>query len=164
LIQIHDNFHADPHTLRAHALDGKFSPIEQGGAIFPGFQLTEVIGADALAKLVGKPVANLQQAFRLYKPGDAQPTFIHQDGALASHSAILYLEPPRNSVHGTDFWNPKKDGANPMDDADWTLSLSVPGQFNRLIIFDSQLWHSRFPRHLSPSQSRLIWVAFFNTK
>ncbi len=166
MIQIHDDWHPLAPEIRAYARSGQFIDLQQGGAVFPGFQPTNGDGFNLIAPLattLGRELVGVKQAFRLYDSEMQQPTYIHNDSAMGTHSAILYLD-PNPAVGGTDFWEPRIANPDPFEPSHWAGIRYVPGAFNRLLCFSSEQWHSRFPRHLEPGQSRLLWVAFFNLK
>lgn len=159
MIRVIDNYHPDPATLRAIALRGKFHTEPQGGAYFQGIQVSE--GADwgrlhALAEIPPKFIVPTgQEFFRLYTKEMEHPTYIHTDDSMARFTGLLYLNPEPQG--GTAFWD-KRDG-------EWVQTAWIESKWNRLLLFDSRLHHSRYPEDitegLTPETGRLIQVLFF---
>jgi len=57
-----------------------------------------------------------------------------------------------------------KDG---LDESKWELDVFVPGKYNRLVIFNPQLWHSHMPKDnfgSSKDNARLVQLFFFGSK
>jgi hypothetical protein len=109
--------------------------------------------------------------FRLSTENDTFEQYIHVDPGW-DIAGVLYLNPPNQCEieGGTSFWMHKKLGIehcprNPeeaallgydtyhsirenliygdgLDDTKWLKYLMVPMKFNRLVLFDSLLWHS----------------------
>ncbi len=159
MIQVHDNWHPSPNILRTFALAGEFVTLMQGGARFPGFQASETDPWPALGKVMGFPVEG-KEAFRIYLKGQTQPTTIHQDAAMSEYSAILYLD--KREQGSTAFYRTK--GLLPEE---FEMTAIVKSVFNRLVVFNSDLWHSRYPLDeittgTTPETGRLIQVFFFH--
>lgn len=153
-------------------------------------------GSDPGHGLGLSPISGIQEFYRLTMAHDQLPTFIHNDTAMARTTAILYLNTPETipASHiegGTGFWTHKRTGLKrhpTMEDAarlgigidpliqelqrdgldpdKWVLDSICPMQFNRLLVFDSALWHGPIPRPgwgNSPGNGRLIQVFFIDT-
>jgi hypothetical protein len=163
MVRVIDGFLADPLNIRTQALGRGFHNAEQGGAVFPGIQMSNTADWERICVLAGVPVRKGVEFYRLYMEGQAQPTYIHTDSDLNEWSAILYLSDDPET--GTAFWEPLHDGADVFDDSQWRQHMYVGAKFNRLVIFPSKLWHSRYPRNCStgttPESGRLIQVFFF---
>jgi len=177
MIRIFDNFLADPYARREAALKADYEPVpDPSGALFPGIaQYESDDWAFMQNNLPGKPA---YEFFRLTLANDKLPTFIHNDLSMARTTGILFLNEPETEAGGTAFWrhkeqncdsiNPKEDPsqyvADGLDETKWECRRIVEMRFNRLILFDSALWHSPFPRAGwgdSPANGRLIQVYFF---
>lgn len=164
---VFDDFLSDFEARRTHALSGGFKPVEApNGGLFPG------INADAINDF---PFSKVLTFYRLTLEGDELPTFIHNDCAMATKTGILYLG---EGTGGTAFWRHVSGsyGAHDMNlpietyqrdgllKERWHLETTVDWKPNRLVLFESGLWHSPHPRHgwgRSPDSGRLIQVYFF---
>lgn len=170
MIQVIDNWHPRPDALRKFALEQNYETVVSEGVEFPGIAKFEALKGDwALLheKATGKyqiPAGPRTSSFRLYMKGQKQNTFIHWDQGMGRYSGILYLNPV--SQGGTAFWTPRKDGADPSSALDWDMNCWVEAKWNRLLLFDSSLWHSRWPLEVSegttPETGRLIQLFFFS--
>ena len=170
-----DNYLRDPHKWRAKALAATYRDVEATGAIFPN-----------IGEIPPEMILPGQLSFfRLTLPDDILPTYIHNDSAMAKTTGILYLNLPSQCEGGTAFWKHKESGLTsaptPADlevlGADYVQKLVEDGlqedrweqtglvdmRFNRLLVFDSALWHSPWPRKgwgSDISNGRLIQVFF----
>jgi len=57
-----------------------------------------------------------------------------------------------------------KDG---LDESKWEQTLFIPGVYNRLVLFNSQLWHSHMPKENfgdSKENARMVQLFFFGSK
>jgi hypothetical protein len=107
--------------------------------------------------------------------------YIHADNAVCKYALVWYLnEPPCKT--GTKFWKHKATGADHMpwpvpqdlwdavdtdtkDESKWEETGYVEAKANRALLFDSQLFHSRWPKDLpmeEDDEPRLVFVGFFN--
>lgn len=174
----------------ANEMDGHKYP---GTAQFkhPGFlaYLEGLMGA----AIGGRVVSNIA-AFVLAKEGEFPEQWIHADSNCAKQAAVIYLFDGHHE-HGTAFWRHKASDqiemaqpfydalgvdvtnaeqvdslierikAESFDEQFWTLAGLTEAKFNRLIHFNSKLFHSRYPKHAfgdSPENGRLILVVFFD--
>lgn len=131
---------------------------------------------DTIEKHCGK-VDMLGMAFRLNYEGEEPNQSIHTDVGWGTHALVLYLN---DGPSGTAFWRHKSSGKgrlNPhdlmtysfvrkdwTDESKWEQIDFVPMIFNRGIIYESELFHSRWPFKAfgsTPEDGRLIVVAFF---
>ena len=131
--------------------------------------------------------------FRLGVAGHKPQIYIHADNAMgAEYNAVFCLNPPESCHGGTAFWThqetgwtrlPPKAGVEAAgftmdqgfcdrmnlegsDESFWEMNGLVSMAWNRMIIFPSDLWHSRYPKDYTgqtPQTGRLVWVCFFNT-
>lgn len=158
MIRIVDDWLVDFKETKTRALAGAFGDVVQGGATFPGFRESNDVDWGRLCELVGAPKRRGVEAFRIYTADQSQPTFIHTDSAINDWSAVLYFD----SIGGTAFWTPKHDNADPFNESEWSLHTLVNARPNRLLVFPSHYWHSRYPRAVvQPGETRLIQVMFF---
>jgi len=110
----------------------------------------------------------------------------------SSHwSGILYLSRPEDCFGGTEFFRHRATGLDRFpvtreeldqagfadfaeahrvlieqdgnDDAAWELTMTVPMQFNRLLLLRPWLFHTAGPGFgSSPENARLVYLLFFN--
>jgi hypothetical protein len=92
---------------------------------------------------------------RISPEGQIEPNFIHSDEMMGDLTAILYLSSENIPNDGTTIYNDDK-----------SLKVRFFSDFNRMIIFDSELLHSRniFSNFGVGKSSRLIQVLFLNRK
>lgn len=131
--------------------------------------------------------------YRQYLAGQEDPsythTYIHADSNIGTYTAILFLNTPEQCRGGTAFWRYKpynwhmlptqaELAAQGIDDKPemwdrllaegheerhWQMHEYVHMCFNRLLIFDARLFHSRFPKQAFGSgveTGRLIKLFF----
>lgn len=134
---------------------------------------------DAIEDVCG-PVKMLGQGFRLNYDGELPNAAIHSDFGWGTHALVLYLNDTEDDLGGTAFWKHKLTGADKIEPNDkellklvqpdwnnenaWETTKYVPMKFNRATIYESRLFHSRYPFDAfgtTPEDGRLIAVAFF---
>jgi len=130
-----------------------------------------------------------QSLIRLNYAGEMPNNSIHSDNSLGEFASVLYLNPPEQCAGGTAFWRHKATGLTRFDEAEirrkgkspaktlqqiegdwneetnWEQTGLAEMKFNRLIIYSSKDFHSRFPFAAfgdKPENGRLIWVNFFS--
>lgn len=132
--------------------------------------------------------------FNTEEPGSTVSPFIHSDFGIdgAEWASVLYLSTPEQDSQqsgGTAFWRHKATGLrglpdNPgllvatgftddiikqidsdgFDETNWKLEMFTSMKSNRLIVYPSSLFHSRYPNAAFGTDARtgrLIWVNFF---
>lgn len=172
------NFYPFPNELRDFALSQEFYDwTGPDGQIYKRVFITEIPGiVDMLSDLFG-PVDMLGSGFRLNYNNELPNQSIHTDVGWGTHALVLYL---CEGDSGTAFWEHKptnldrlvKDDLwmaeaglfNWIDSNEWNLKKLVKIEFNKAIIYRSDLFHSRYPFEAfgnSPKNGRLIAVAFF---
>lgn len=121
------------------------------------------------------------QAWRMDLEGSPCHNIAHADKMCADYAAILYMTPPEHAQGGTAFYQHRETGAlkhdfdNPENyesvEADWTkldawnIHAFVGMVFNRIVVFDSRMYHGRQPTlgyGQSPENARLINICFFD--
>jgi hypothetical protein len=136
--------------------------------------------AETLAQAMG--VGSIQMVLeflRLGEPHDGAGN-IHCDDGDGAWASVYYLntnEELKAFPSGTAFWEHRwlgKDflppgiepdvvalvNADRMNEAAWEPLYQIPAKENRLIIYPTHLFHSRWP--LEPAAGRLVHVGFFN--
>ncbi|QWP79229.1 hypothetical protein J5226_12930 [Lysobacter sp. K5869] len=176
-----DNFLPDGEAVRALALRSPYTDVQApDGETYRRVCITEVPGlVPALEAAVG-PVEMLLTGFRLNFGGELPNAAVHSDIGFGTHALVLYL---CEGDGGTAFWRHRATGAHRLDPGDVALWEQVKGDWdrpeawrridlaelrmNRAVIYESALFHSRFPFAAfgaGPEDGRLIAVAFFNLR
>lgn len=134
---------------------------------------------EAIEEICG-PVNMLGMAFRLNYAEEPPNQAIHSDLGWGTHALVYYLTDSQDDLGGTGFWRNKETGAESVEPNDqtlldkvkdqwdnedmWEMVSYVPLKFNRATIYESKLFHSRYPFDAfgsTPKDGRLIVVAFF---
>lgn len=171
MIAVHDGIVADPVAYRARALAQSFDSVDVGHAMFHGIAVCEapdVIDWLAVAYPTLEPTLSF---FRQSPAGQDEPNFIHTDVDMGDVTVIVYWNDPPADGDGTSFWRHRDCGAVTggllTGDAGknldaWECWRTVPAVFNRAVVFDAPLFHSRAIRenYGQGSDARLIQVVF----
>jgi hypothetical protein len=172
-----DNFYGNPDQIRQEVLASRFDFTGR----FPGrrtapFQSEQLRGV--IEAIVKKPVAgggidNFRTQFQLTTTGDK--SWIHYDEST-NYAGVLYLTPGAPPGSGTSFFRhlqtgrdryPGTDEVNFMkeggDEANWEETDRIGNKYNRLVLYDSKMFH-RSSAYFgnSPQDGRLFQVFFFN--
>lgn len=116
---------------------------------------------------------------------DTETAYIHSDREHGDYTAIVYLS-EHDEEYGTAFFRHVPTGLLHMpsfeemaemgileeikedmvtrDPSKWEQVDYVEGKYNRALIFDAPLFHSRFPVHgigTTDEEARLVWVSHF---
>jgi hypothetical protein len=153
VIAIHDDFLRDPVGFRARALQQRFQTVQDGPVEFRNISpCADPTACMALVKQYPglRPILSF---FRMSPAGQIEPHTVHTDTSMAKVTAILYLNPHPPLGDGTRFLRHIGTGATMSTDdseaPDWFDPLAweedglVEARFNRLVAFDSNLFHSR---------------------
>lgn len=110
--------------------------------------------------------------FRKSPEGQVEPNYIHHDAPMGDWTGILYLNETPAHWDGTLFWT-HVDGAERSTSEDdkssdwdkpekWKLSHAMQAKFNRLLLFEAPLFHSRSIKanYGHADDARLIQVVF----
>jgi hypothetical protein len=154
-IQVFDDVLADPHAYRNEALALPFGDIQIGPDLFKGIALAPN-PAVARALMGHLPDAEPQLSFFRRSPaGQQEPNYIHTDREMGDWTGIYYCNPRPASGDGTIFWERISTGQiygtwdDPQlrdavkDPALWRPHRRTYAKFNRLLVFRSDLLHSR---------------------
>lgn len=159
LVNIIDGFLSDPIKHKETILSFPFMDVNIDGVIFKGIQPIRE-GDEFSVKLERYffPEYCVKYNFaRLSPQGQLEPNFIHTDDDMGDITCLLYLNecPPEND--GTSLYL--------EDDCD-VASVVVKSKFNRLLIFDSAIRHSRnlFHNFGNNMDARLVQVAFLKRR
>lgn len=170
-IQVFDDVLVDPHGYRAAALAQPFGDVPAGDQLFHGMspcldpQVTTRITTDL------RPGARVTLSFFRKSPeGQQEPNFIHSDREMGDWTGILYLNPDPAPGDGTSFWRHRVTGTvcgefddvAARDPALWERWRHVEAKFGRLLIFQSDYFHSRGieANYGQGEDARLIQVIF----
>ncbi len=186
-----DNFLKDPTIERDLAQAAEFKTVEHNKINYQGICETQNEEQfSQIRKLFETESGKFVCYWRRYLESDENETYIHSDCDLATYTGILFLNLPPQCSGGTALWKYRqlgwdlspsaedlaakgirddksfwdklyKDG---FDEFSWEMIDYVPMAFNRLILFDSRRFHSRFPQKAfgkSALDGRLIKVFFF---
>lgn len=181
MINIIDNFLPDASAVRDHALVSPYIDwTGPDGEIYRRVCLTEVPGLREHIEAVIGPVDMHGMGYRLNFGGELPNAAIHSDLGWGSHALVLHLS---EGDGGTAFWRHKRTSAeriNPgdadlfeqvrsdwNDEGAWEQTHLIGMCFNRALIYESALFHSRYPFAAfgsCPDDGRLIAVAFFTPR
>ena len=156
IFSVIDNFLDSPEEHLENILNGQFIDYESNVGIFKNIQdLQSDIVSRKLLEIF--PHLNVSYNFaRLSPEGQEEPNFIHDDSMMGKLTCILYLSKE----------HPAEDGTTIYDSDCSTKCVEIRSKFNRMIIFNSDLPHSRniFSNFGVGEKSRLIQVIFLNIK
>ena len=173
-----DAFLPNPDEVRRHALASEFIDWDGfDGQVYRRVCLTDVPGLRERIEAELGPVQMLGMGYRLNYAGEMPNNAVHSDMGWGTHALVLYL---CDGEGGTAFWRHRGTGATRIDAGDSALLDAIgddwerqePWQrvglarlrFNRAVIYESALFHSRWPHAAfgnTPETGRLIAVAFF---
>ena len=181
-VYIYDNVLSDPTAYRELALAHAFQTFEVGGVQWHGFSACKPSGfTDWLTEMRPDLIATLS-LLRQSPEGQEESQYIHTDLSMGDWTAILYLTPDPKSGDGTDFWRHRWSGvtesraesatamaqeAQAWNDRDqWSLRQHVSAQFNRVVLFPAQYFHSRSLRenYGHDETARLTQIVFCKNK
>lgn len=184
---IFDNFHPVAKPIAAFAKTIKYETVEHEGHSYRGIGrgYSPEMFYDLLSVALGRTITPKMEFFRLGTKEEAPTTYIHADNACAKNAAVWYLsDAPDDLVSGTAFWRHRASGryelsesdrtdadllasldADGADEAKWQMVGLVGQKFNRLVIYPSNLFHSRYPKDAwgtDASNGRITFACFFD--
>ena len=168
-----DNFYSNPMEVREFALKQNFS--ETG--TFPGYRTDQSYATDELRDLMQSYIEPFGMEIDLWKniAGDYNGRFqyttaedrswIHKD-SYTNIAGVLYMTPDAPFSAGTGFFRAKDPSpSNGYDMTRWDLVNQIGNVFNRLVLFDSNQWHTSMDYFGDCKENgRLFQVFFFKTK
>lgn len=190
-----DDFHPAPVAISKVAKTLNYGPQEWNGHTYNGIGLgySPENAYGYLGAIFGVPVKPKLEYFRLGTKTEPTTTYIHADSICAKYAAVWYLsEPPEGIVAGTAFWRHKELGidrlpsreevvasvgedgvdayiarlnADGNDESKWQMIGLVGQKFNRITIYPTNLFHSRYPQDAwgdSVENGRIVWTTFFD--
>lgn len=165
---------------------GEFGPTELTGMCFWGDHSTLL---KHLSLVCGQPIYPKGMFFRVTNEG-TEKAYIHSDREDGEYTAIGYFSRHEAIDSGTAFFRHKESGSIILPgsyaelkekDPDnfeklkadmyeggsekWDMIQYVPGLYNRCLVFDARLYHSRYPLHghgTTAVDGRIVWVCHFN--
>lgn len=167
-----------PLSVREEALRAPFIDWQGfDGEVYRRICITEVPGLRKRLEQEVGPVQMLGMGYRLNFGGEVPNHAIHSDMGWGTHALVLYLS---EGEGGTAFWRHKATAAERIEQGDdalfeavrhdwddaskWDQVALCPMKLNRAVIYESALFHSRWPFEAfgsGPDDGRLIAVAFF---
>lgn len=190
-----DGFLPNPEEYRKQALAQKFYTVRgPDGENYKNISVQPSDEFEPLlSKILDVPVKVGYSLLRLNFSGESPNNAVHSDNSYDEFASVLYLNTPEQceiNNSGTSFWRHKSTGfasfpdqseaeaagydyqhlfeilALSWNDADaWELIEHIPMKFNRLLIYSTKRFHSRWPFTAfgdRPETGRLIHVAFFS--
>lgn len=170
-----DNLLTNPEEYRATALHQEFRTYDFGHCKFHGIAVN---GVERCVAQLTKEFPDFDPALSFFRKSpldQEEPNDIHTDVDMGNCTAILYLNPNPPASDGTRFWWNTESGTSGSevphkystlghDRKQWISYRFVQAQFNRLLIFDSTLFHSRaIPENWGTGdEARLTQVTFGN--
>ena len=156
-VVVSDNVLHEPNEYVLDILDNEFVDIYDGVNVFQNIQPRD--HSDEFTSMVldfiGSGYEVAWNFIRKSPEGQEEPNFIHTDEMMGDITAILYLSRQHPEEDGTTIYG---ENGKP--------SVVIYSKFNRMLIFDSKLPHSRniFENFGSDETARLIQVAFLREK
>ena len=191
-LKIIDDFYPLPEELRACALSLPDKDEVWDGHTYRGWRRYEHPGfkqvmESRLSNVVDGPVSIVLQSFVVATKDFSTAQWIHADLGLGQYAAVLHLH---DHDGGTAFWKhvetgeewispemldklggPEATASRIQKDGKsrgaWEMTSLAGAKFNRLVVYPSRLFHSRWPKDASgdtPEEGRITWVAFFNAE
>ena len=171
LLAVLDDVVINPRLYRDAALAHRFASVEAGPDVFHGIAAcADPELPTLLMRALPAGAAPTLSFFRQSPAGQVEPNYLHTDAMMGDWTAILYLNPDPPAGDGTSFWRRREtedDRGAVIDDtmvdlAQWERWHHVDARFNRLLIFKSDLYHSRAiaENYGEGDEARLIQVVF----
>lgn len=191
-IRVIDDFCSDIDRVRASAIAAGFGTWrpnkgEIGSSVYDGMGFWGDHSRLLLSLNIVERSAVLPNSmfFRVTRP-DMERAYIHSDRESGARTCIVYLSEHQES-YGTAFYRHKETGLSEMptfqemtdprfdqlkfdmvsgDLSKWDQLDFVSGRYNRAVIFDAPLFHSRIPMNgigSNDSDSRLVWACHFHS-
>jgi len=156
-LMVSDNVLQNPHEYVSDILKNEFVDIYDGVNTFQNIQPRD--HSDEFTQMVIDFIGSNYEVswnfIRKSPKGQKEPNFIHTDEMMGDITAILYLSRQHPEEDGTTIYG--EDGKP---------SCVIYSKFNRMLIFDSKLPHSRniFENFGQDDSSRLVQVVFLKEK
>lgn len=188
-----DNFTADPDRVRQSALESGFGTWrpnkgEVGSSVYDGMNFwgDHATPLRSLVRVHGQMIYPNSMFFRVCNEG-TEAAYVHSDREAGEFTAILYLS-KHGEDSGTGFYRHRESGITRMlsfaemaQTPEWFAKFKtemvegspnvweciqyVAGHYNRALIFEAPLFHSRHPKHgygSTADDGRMVWVCHYN--
>ena len=192
MIQVFDDFVADPAKIRQSALRSGFGTWHPkkgdiGASFYEGvnFWGDHATLFRALYECIGAIIPS-SMFFRITNP-KMEHALIHSDREYGENTAIVYLS-IASEMSGTAFYRHRETGWTDLpaleelvqdqvffqkirqqmldaSEADWEMYEFIEVRYNRCLIFDAPKIHCRIPKvgfGTNEENSRMVWVCHFN--
>ena len=172
MIAVFEDVLADPAAYRHAALALPFQTVDVGHAVFHGIAPCLDPTVPQWLETAYPDLAVTLTFFRQSPAGQLEPNDIHNDVDMGDVTAILYLSPDPPAADGTTFWRHRASGLQGSSDGlagaaghdrdAWVPWRAVPAAFNRAVVFEAALFHSRaiHANYGAGDDARLIQVLF----
>tara|TARA_Y100001970_G_C14111467_1_gene791121 strand:- start:342 stop:809 length:468 start_codon:yes stop_codon:yes gene_type:complete len=149
-----NNIIDDPDQYVNNILEGEFIDVQDGDNVFKGIQ---VRSNDELQQKVEKAFPQYFVTYNFVRQSPVnqkEPNFIHTDEMMGDMTILLYLNKKYPKQAGTTLYQDDK----PM--------CVFHAAYNRMVIFDSKIPHSRnlYKNFGTKKDSRLVQVMFIKLK
>lgn len=191
-VRIIDNFCPNIDAVRESAMQsgfGTWAPNkgEVGSSKYDGMNFWGLhsLMLHSLAQHLGRAVFPNNMFFRVTNK-ETESAYVHSDRESGTHTCVAYLS-KHAERSGTGFYRHRETGMTRMpsfqslsehpdffaklkkqmvegSEADWELMDFCFGEYNKAVIFDAPLFHSRYPKTgfgSSAEEGRLIWACHF---
>ena len=153
---IHDNILSNPDDYVKAIHEGYFADIKDGGGTFKGIQVAEY--NDEIETLVKKLFESYEIVTNIIRKsplGQIEPNYIHSDEGMGDITILIYLNKKHPVEAGTIFY-----------DALDREAAKVSMEYNRMVVFDASVNHSRalFDNFGEGEDGRLVQVIFLKFK
>mgnify|MGYP003652702635 FL=1 len=155
-----DNFLEDPNKYVIDVLKNEFEDVKAGDTIFKGIQVRTI---DELQYKVEDAFPDYEVTFNFIRQSplnQKEPNYIHTDEMMGDKTVLLYLNKHHPMEDGTTLYK-----FNRVAD-DYIPMCTFYAQYNRLVIFDSSIPHSRnmYENFGEGEYARLVQVMFLKKK
>lgn len=180
-VYVIDDFHPHPDELRKLAMQTQFIDWQgPDGQVYKRVAIMEIPGIRTMLEGLFGEMEIHGMAFRLNYNEEEPNAAIHSDLGWGTHALVYYLS---EGPSGTAFWTHRQTGARRVDlgnealfervvsdwnfEDRWNLREFYEMKYNRAIVYESALFHSRYPFKAfgtNPENGRLVVVAFFTPR
>ncbi len=151
-----DNFLDDAELHLQDIFNHEFSDVPTDVGVFKNIQdrQSDIVSDEVLNLLPNYDVA--YNFVRKSPLNQEEPTYVHSDDIMGDLTCLLYLSKS----------HPREDGTTIYDNDEVTKTMEFRSKFNRMIIFDAKLFHSRniLTNFGVNKSARLIQVIFLKKK
>lgn len=151
-----DNFLDDAELHLQDIFNHEFSDVQTDVGVFKNIQDRQ---SDIVSDAVLNLLPNYDVAYNFVRKSplnQEEPTYVHSDDIMGDLTCLLYLSKS----------HPREDGTTIYDNDEVTKTMEFRSKFNRMIIFDAKLFHSRniLTNFGVNKSARLIQVIFLKKK